>query len=97
MNAPTVANAFFARCPATPRTPHGLPPRTRPRMSGRRAGAAGRPGTEHARRGLSEALISRAPRTLGELPLAEFRDPSILKAARHGREALRGQSPWRPR
>jgi hypothetical protein len=39
----------------------------------------------------SEDLISLALRTLGELPLAEFRDPSILNVARHGRQALRGQ------
>ena len=39
----------------------------------------------------SEDLITLALRTLGELPLEQFRDPRILKAARHGREALRGQ------
>jgi hypothetical protein len=45
----------------------------------------------------SEDLITPALRTLGEPPLQPFRDPSILKAARHGRQTLRGQSPWRPR
>jgi hypothetical protein len=39
----------------------------------------------------SEELIHRALRTLGELPLEQFRDPSVLTAARHGRQALRGQ------
>jgi hypothetical protein len=39
----------------------------------------------------SEDLITLTLRTLGELPLEQFRDPSILKAAQHGRQARRGQ------
>jgi hypothetical protein len=101
MNAPTVANACRSAADLFPAAGRrmDLPPRTgleclaaeqalqtHGRALDARAAALG-----------SEALISRALRTFGELPLAEFRDPSILKAARHGRQALRGQLPWRPR
>jgi hypothetical protein len=101
MNAPTAAHACQSAADlfAEAGRRMDLPPRTRleclaaeqalhtqGRALDARAAALG-----------SVDLTSRALRTLGELPLAEFRDPSILKAARHGRQALRGQQPWRPR
>jgi hypothetical protein len=101
MNAPTAANACQSAADLLAeagRRMH-LPPRTRleclaaeqalqthGRAPDARAAALG-----------SEDLISLARRKVGEPPHEQFRDPSILKAARHARQALRGQSPWRPR
>ena len=45
----------------------------------------------------SENLIHAALDTLSRLSLAEFRDPRIRRAARHGRQALREQQTWPPR
>jgi hypothetical protein len=44
----------------------------------------------------SEELIQSALRTLAQVPSADFRDPRIRAAARHGRQALRSQQPWTP-
>ncbi|WP_235564968.1 hypothetical protein [Modestobacter sp. Leaf380] len=37
-----------------------------------------------------DELITQALRILGELDAAEFAEPEVLAAARHGRRALRG-------
>jgi hypothetical protein len=45
----------------------------------------------------SEELIHSALRTLGQVPFADFCDPRIRDAARHGRQALRERPPWTSR
>lgn len=48
----------------------------------------------HTARLSSEDLIHTALNTLGHLPREQFRDERVRTAARHGRQALRGQATW---
>jgi hypothetical protein len=95
MNAPTAANSCQSAADlfAEARRRMDLPPRTRLECLAAEQALQTQGRALDARTAAlgSEDLISLALRTLGELPLAEFRDPSILKAAQHGRQALRGQ------
>ena len=101
MNAPTAANACRSAADLFPEAARrmDLPPRTRLECLAAEQALQTHGRAPDARTEAlgSEDLITPALRTLGELPREQFRDPSILKAARHGRQALRGQSPWRPR
>jgi hypothetical protein len=95
MNAPTAANAcqtaadLFAEAGRR----MDLPLRTRLERLAAEQAVQTQGRALHARTAAlgSDELISLALRKLGELPLDQFRDPSILKAARHGRQAQRGQ------
>ena len=95
MNAPTAANSCQSAADlfAEARRRMDLPPRTRLECLAAEQALQthGRALDARAAAPGSEALITLALRTLGERPLEQFRDPSILKAARHGRQALRGQ------
>ena len=95
MNAPTAANACHSAADlfAEAGRRMDLPPRTHLECLAveQALQTHGRALDARAAAPSSEDLITPALRKLGELPLEQFRDPSILTAARHGREALRGQ------
>ena len=55
-------------------------------------GVPGRPLTARHDSVAPDELISKALRSLGELPLADFDDPRVLAACRHARNAMRART-----